>query len=128
MRIRLHCLALLIASSQGLLGGISAIPRGAGRHAESSLTEAVVTGRVTEKGRPIKRGQVIFDPANINRRSAPARTAEIRPDLTQEIKMLNGQNRVTLAIPGRVTKGASPSVQKVFDVKPEGSSLDIETP
>ena len=73
-------------------------------HAESSRTEARVTGRVTAAGKPVANGRVIFDPANVNRPSEPARTAEIGKDGTFEVTTLIGANRVTVAIPARASK------------------------
>jgi hypothetical protein len=88
-----------------------------GPRVESSRTEAVVTGRVESEGKPITRGQVIFDPANVNRPGESARTAEIGPDGTYRVTTLIGENRVTVAIPGRRPKAGAPYVQQVCDVK-----------
>jgi hypothetical protein len=71
---------------------------------------------------------VIFDPANVNRRTATARTAEIRKDGTYEATTLIGENRVTVAIPRRTQQKAAPYVQKVYKVEPGGNTLDIAVP
>ncbi len=97
-------------------------------YAESSLTEATVTGRVTSTGKPIAKGQVVFDPANVNRPRESARTAEIRKDGTYEVTTLIGENRVTVAIPGRTKKGGVPYVQQIFDVKAGSNTFDITVP
>jgi hypothetical protein len=98
-------------------------------YAESSMTEATVTGRVTTQGKPVTNGQVVFDPSNINRRSETARTVELRKDGTYEVTTLIGENRVTLAIPGRPKKKVgTPHFQKVYDVKAGTNTFDIEAP
>jgi hypothetical protein len=113
-----------------MLGGLVAAGCGSGApYAESSRTEATVTGRVTTAGKPITQGQVIFDPANINRRGETARTAEIGPDGTYTITTLIGENRVTVAIPGRTRKAGSPYVQQVVNVKAGAdNTFDITVP
>jgi hypothetical protein len=88
-----------------------------GPHVESSRAEAVVTGRVESEGKPITRGQVIFDPANVKRPGEVARTAEIGPDGTYRVTTLIGENRVTVAIPGRRPKAGTPYFQQICDVK-----------
>ncbi len=99
-----------------------------GPDAESSLTEATVTGRVISSGKPIVKGQVIFDPANVNRPREAARTAEIARDGTYQVTTLIGDNRVTVAIPGRVRKAGSPYVQQIYRVLPAENKLDITVP
>ncbi len=95
-------------------------------YAEASLTEAVVSGRVTAEGKPVTKGQIIFDPANVNRRNERVRTAELRPDGSYEVTTLIGANRVTVAVPLRATKGQYPYNQRTCDVKAGNNTLDIE--
>jgi hypothetical protein len=106
--------AVLIAVTCGL-AAVGCGP--GGPHAESSLAEATVTGRVESAGKPITKGQVIFDPSNVSRPREVARTAEIGPDGTYKVTTLIGENRVTVAIPGRRPKAGSPYVQQTVDVK-----------
>ncbi len=96
--------------------------------AESSLTEATVTGRVVSSGKPITKGQVIFDPANVKRPREAARTAEIGRDGTYQVTTLIGDNRVTVAIPGRPKKAGSPYVQQICQVRRGENALDITVP
>jgi hypothetical protein len=96
--------------------------------AESSRTEGTVSGRVTAQGKPVTKGQVIFDPSNVNRRTEPARTAEIRKDGTYELKTLIGANRVTVAIPGPRSKSGFPYIQRVCEVKPGTNTFDFTMP
>jgi hypothetical protein len=97
-------------------------------HAESSLTEATVAGRVVTSGKPITKGQVIFDPANVNRPREAARTADIAPDGSYKVTTLIGENRVTVAIPGRARKAGSPYVQEICKVSPGENTFDIRLP
>jgi len=96
--------------------------------AESSLTEATVTGRVLSSGKPIAKGQVIFDPANVNRPREAARTAEIGRDGSYQVTTLIGDNRVTVAIPGRPRKAGTPYVQQIYQVRRGENTLDITVP
>jgi hypothetical protein len=112
--------ALLGMTSSGCGGGVP--------YAESSLKEATVSGRVTTAGKAVAKGQVVFDPANVNRPKEPARTAEIRKDGTYEVTTLIGANRVTVAIPGRATKAGSPYVQQIYEVQSGSNTLDIPIP
>jgi len=112
-----------------LLCGLAAGGCGSGApYAESSRTEATVSGRVTSNGEPVTKGQVIFDPANVNRRNEPARTAEIRKDGTYDVTTLIGANRVTVAIAGRRTKAGSPYVQQICEVRSGSNTFDITVP
>ena len=112
-----------------LVCGLAAGGCGSGApYAESSRTEARVTGRVTSQGKPVGKGQVIFDPSNVNRRTESARTAEIRKDGTYEVTTLIGANRVTVAIPARTGKAGFPYVQQTCDVRPGSNSFDITIP
>jgi hypothetical protein len=99
-----------------------------GPYAESSRTEATVAGRVTSQGKPVTKGQVVFDPANVNRSAEPARMAEINRDGTYRVTTLIGANRVTVAIPGRPTKARAPHAQQVFDVQSGTNTFDITVP
>jgi hypothetical protein len=83
---------------------------------------------VIAQGKPIIKGQVVFDPANVNRPREPARTAEIRKDGTYEVTTLIGENRVTVAIPGRSRKAGAPYFQQIFNVQAEGNTFDITVP
>jgi hypothetical protein len=114
-------IALLCGLAQGCGPG--------GPRAEPSLVEATVTGRVESAGKPITKGRVLFDPANVNRPREAARTAEIGPDGTYKITTLIGENRVTVAIPGRPSKAGSLPVQLICDVKAgQENSFPITVP
>jgi hypothetical protein len=114
-----------------LVCGLVASGCGSGApYAEASRTEAKVTGRVVSQGKPVTKGQVVFDPANINRPNESARLAEIRKDGSYEVTTLIGANRVTVAIPGQPTrkKQVSPHVQLICEVHPGSNTFDITMP
>jgi len=97
--------------------------------AESSMTEASVTGTVSEQGKPVTQGKVISDPSNVNRKAEVARSADIRKDGTYEVKTLIGANRVTVSIPAKtMKKGSSPYVQRICDVQAGSNTFDITLP
>src|SRR5262245_30795240 len=81
---------------------------------ESSMTEAKVTGKVTSKGKPVTRGTVVFNPANVERKVA-SRQAPIGPDGSYEITTLIGENTVSAGGVDTIT----------FDVKPGTNALDL---
>jgi hypothetical protein len=94
----------------------------------SSSAEAKVTGKVTIRGKPMKGGEITFNPANSARPDAPTRMAPVKPDGTYEIMTLQGQNGVKLA---------GPEIQKdpqlgyggvTVDVPSGGTTKDIELP
>jgi hypothetical protein len=118
------------AALLALVCGLAAVGCGPGRpHAESSLAEATVTGHVRSSGKPITKGQVIFDPANVNRPNVSARSSEIGPDGAYKVTTLIGENRVTVAIPGRRPNVGAPYVQQTCDVHAgEENTLEINVP
>jgi hypothetical protein len=96
--------------------------------AESSTAEATVKGTVTVLGKPATKGQVVFDPTNINRPDAKVRTAEIGAGGTYQATTLVGPNSVSIIVPrpSRPTEGMSPEFG--LDVKPGENTLDISPP
>jgi hypothetical protein len=117
--------ALLVLLCEVAGGGCSS----GAPYAESSKTEATVTGHVTFQGKPVTKGQVAFNPTNINRPGETSRFGEIRKDGTYELTTLIGDNLVTLAIPSQPKKkGGTPRFQKIYYVKVGSNTLDIESP
>src|SRR5919107_1535589 len=96
--------------------------------AESSTAEATVKGTVTVLGRPATKGQVIFDPTNINRPDAQVCTAEIGADGTYLATTLVGPNSITVIVPKppRPMEGMNPEFG--LDVQPGENTLDISLP
>ena len=99
---------------------------GSGAPPVSSTTEeATVKGTVTVKGKPLTKGEIIFDPSNINRPVAP-RTAPLGPDGSYTIKTLTGENSVTVRGP---TINNDPNLglnQTTVDVKSGENQVPIE--
>jgi hypothetical protein len=94
--------------------------------AESSNTEATVSGVVKVDGVPASDGEVIFDPSNSNRPSALARNAPIGSDGKYTIKTLVGENQIRLG--GGVTKKNQilQRVRKVFNVQSGDNTYDLD--
>jgi len=89
------------------------------------MEEATVKGTVTVKGEPLTKGQVNFDPANVNRKVGP-RTAPIGSDGTYTIKTLIGQNTVRVTGP---TIGRDPNLamnERILDVQSGENQISIE--
>ena len=63
---------------------------------DSSMTEATVSGTVLVKGKPATGGEVVFNPANVDRPVGP-RSAPINKDGTYTVKTLTGGNQIGFA-------------------------------
>src|SRR5947209_7050582 len=72
---------------------------GGGPSATSSRTEAQVTGTVKIRGKPMKTGEITFNPTNSARADVTPRTAPIKPDGTYEASTLVGRNLVKITGP-----------------------------
>ena len=94
----------------------------------SSSAEAKVTGTVKVNGKAVTSGQVKFNPANVNRKNAPVRTAEIKPDGSFEVTTLVGENTATVTGPEVAAEPKAMMNQKVVDVKDGGPPVPIELP
>ncbi|WP_435018800.1 hypothetical protein TA3x_000786 [Tundrisphaera sp. TA3] len=88
---------------------------GDGTPSVSSSNEKVkVKGVVTLKGKPLDRGTILFDPANVNRRDAPAANLEIGKDGTYSGETLAGENSIIVNNP---TIAKSPALSANRTVK-----------
>jgi hypothetical protein len=94
----------------------------------STDAEAKVTGKVTIRGKPMKGGEITFNPANYKRPDAQARTAPVKPDGTYEITTLQGQNGVKVAGPEVLKDPQLGYAGLTVDVPSEGKTFDIELP
>src|SRR4051812_32749464 len=65
----------------------------------SSSEEATVKGTVAVRGKPATKGEITFDPTNINRRKAPVAKATIEKDGSYTLKTLVGENSVSVTNP-----------------------------
>ncbi|WP_435016400.1 hypothetical protein TA3x_003966 [Tundrisphaera sp. TA3] len=85
-----------------------------------SMTKATVSGKVIVDGRPISKGEILFDPANINRRSAPSTTAKIEGG-SYKIETLVGPNSIRIS-----SAELKRQVGSDFDVKEGSNTHDID--
>ncbi len=115
--------AATLAALLGLAGcGGSGAPAVSG-----SSTEVTVSGTVTYKGKPVTEGEIVFDPANINRRDAPMATAPIGADGAYTIKTLEGENTVSFRTPAISKKDfTAASASYVYEAPAGESTKDFE--
>ena len=103
---------------------------GDGKPAVNSSTteEGTVRGKVTLGGQPLTGGQLVFNPANYQRKSAPTRSASIGDDGTYTVKTLTGSNLVMVS-PKRATPGAKagtdPYEMIPLEVNPGDNTFNI---
>jgi len=91
------------------------------------MTEATVKGTVRAGGKPVSRGEITFNPANVNRK-VPPRTEKIKPDGTYEIRTYLGQNVVSVAKTG-TNKQQQSTTARGFDVQSgDNNTYDFELP
>lgn len=96
--------------------------------ASSSTTLAKVEGKVTLKGKPLAKAEIRFNPANVNRKSAPTATATIGGDGRYEVMTLVGENTVTLGGPALRKKTQVLYTTKTLDVKEGQNTFDLPLP
>jgi hypothetical protein len=95
---------------------------------DSSTAEAKVTGTVKIHGKPITSGTVTFDPTNIARANAGARTGEIKSDGTYEVTTLVGKNLVQINGPEITKNPGLGYANYTVDVPSGGTTYDIILP
>ncbi|WP_165068833.1 hypothetical protein [Paludisphaera rhizosphaerae] len=96
--------------------------------AESTTEQATVQGKITIKGKPATKGQVVFDPRNINRRDAKIATADIGADGTYKTTTAIGRNSVTVVVPHSMKSAEGMTPELGFEVKAGNNTLDVELP
>lgn len=96
--------------------------------ASSSTEQAKVKGKVTYKGKAMAKVEVKFNPANVNRKSAPTATATTGEDGTYEITTLVGENTITLGGPAVSKNAALGYFSKTTDLKGGDNPLDLDIP
>ena len=118
-----HALALaavLAPTSWGCSSGTPAV--------DTTLSEAKVTGKVTVRGKPMKGGEISFNPSNYKRQDTVARKVPIKNDGSYEITTLEGRNAVSFSGPA-VTKEPQLAYGIItYDVKAGTNTFDIELP
>ncbi len=95
---------------------------------ETSMTEAMVHGKVIIRGKPVKGGRIWFDPANYLRKDAVARDAEVAEDGAYEITTLIGENSVRYEGPATLKDRELDGAIKGFDVKAGDNQFDFNLP
>ncbi len=93
-----HAFAARIATLAALLA-LSGCESTSAPSVSSSSTEVTVHGKVTYKGQPVTEGEIVFDPANIQRKDAKMVSAPIGQDGTYTIKTLQGENTISFRLP-----------------------------
>ncbi len=93
----------------------------------SSTAEATVTGTVKANGSPVTSGEVVFNPANIARKTAPIVKAPLGKDGSYSIKTLVGENQVSVSSPSFTTRELQYNDQ-MYDVPSGGGTFDITLP
>ena len=106
--------ATILAATWGCGGGTPSV--------SSSSEKVKVKGTVTLKGKPLNGGKIIFDPANINRRDAPASTFDVGKDGTFSGETLAGENSISVSNP---TIAKSPDLSANRQVKTLESGENI---
>lgn len=125
MRKRMRSQGLLLAVAATLLSATWGCGDGT-PSASSSSTKVKVKGTVTLKGKPLAGGKIIFDPANINRRDAPAAVFEVGKDGTFSGETLAGENSVSVSNPA-IDKSADLSANRqVFTLDSGENTVDIK--
>jgi hypothetical protein len=113
-------LAAALAVCGGGCGGAPA--------ASSSAEPVQVKGTVTYKGKPLPNIVVSFNPANVNRRSAPTATATAGADGTYRLSTLVGENTVSLLGAAASKKAALGYFSKSVVLKSGENTVDIDVP
>ena len=91
------------------------------------MEEATVKGTITVNGKTATGGEVLFDPANVNRRNAPTSKAAVGKDGTYSLKTLVGENSIMVSGP-EVTSEKISMPRKFLDVKSGENTFPIELP
>ena len=90
--------------------------------------EATVRGKVTLGGQPLTGGQLVFNPANYQRKSVPARTASIGDDGSYTVKTLTGSNMVMVSpkkVAARGKATTDPYEMIPLEVNPGDNTFNI---
>jgi hypothetical protein len=113
---------LCMAGSLAALGGCGEGPPSV----DSSKTEATVKGIVKVDGVAVSGGEVIFNPANNQRKDVSARTATIGPDGSYTVKTLTGANEVKIG--GAAVKKNTMALRqsRIVEVKSGENTADLD--
>ena len=120
---RLSALCLAVTFACCGCGATSGAPP-----ASSSTTQAKVKGKVTLNGKPLAKAEIRFNPANVNRKTAPTATATIGGDGSYEATTLVGENTVTLGGPVLRKNVQIQYTARTLDVKEGENTFDLPLP
>lgn len=95
---------------------------------DTSTTEATVSGIIKVRGKPVTGGKVAFDPSNVERKSEPARTAEIGKDGSYTVKTLVGMNMVSFSGPQFAKERELQDVNTQYNVQSGEQTYNIDLP
>ncbi|MBX6312847.1 MAG: hypothetical protein IRY99_08025 [Isosphaeraceae bacterium] len=101
---------------------------GGGPPVETSKSEATVHGKVIIHGKPVKKGQVWFDPANYRRKDVTARSTNVAEDGTYAITTLIGENSVRYEGPATLGNRELDGAIQSLVVKEGDNEFDIILP
>ncbi len=112
-------LLLATVATLGCSEGVKAPP------ASDSMTKATVSGTVTVKGKPMKVGTVIFNPANARRKDVAPVSVKVEDGGKYKLETYVGTNAVQVdSREGGAAAGSGFS--NAFDVKEGENTYDIE--
>lgn len=111
--------AALLSAGAGCGGGRPSVDTG--------TEEVMVSGKVTLNGKPTT-GTISFDPSNVERKDAPARSTEINEDGSYTISTLVGQNRVSFSGPEISKDPEILNAAYMRDLKPGENTLNFDLP
>jgi hypothetical protein len=94
---------------------------------ETAKAYAKVSGKVTVKGRPAKKGKVTFDLTNASPLAGSSRTADVTGDGTYAAEAPVGKNSVAVGGTGDPEADGSYNAT-TFEVKEGKNTLDLDLP
>jgi hypothetical protein len=96
--------------------------------ATSSTQEGTVTGTVTIHGKPMKGGEITFNPTNNQRKDVPLRTGKIGDDGTYSVNTLVGFNSVRVSGPAITKEPGLGYANQTIEVTSGSNTLNIVLP
>lgn len=127
MRSLYKSVALLLAAA-----AVSAVPGCEGGpsvdSASSSTTEADVSGKVTLGGKTAESGELVFDPTNIARKTAPTAKAAIGKNGSYSTKTLIGENVIYYRGGPTEKNQARTMFRKNVVINSGANTIDVDVP
>jgi hypothetical protein len=96
--------------------------------ASSSAEQVKVKGKVTHQGKPLAKVEVRYNPANVNRKTAPTASATTGEDGSYELTTLLGENVISLNSSVARKDVKLTTFNKAVDLKPGDNSGDLDVP